>query len=320
MIATVAGCSFKAPTETNGSIDAPKTGDDTAVTDAGLPSTLGCWPRWHDHSIRFKAPVASGIFDTRSGGSIDRDPSLADDLTLYFSSQSARSSQADLFVATRTSIDMPFGAATVPAHFDNLEQPFGDTKVSLSHDGLRITYSTDRFIEPDIVQATRDTTSDDFGDPTQDGFSNIDTASPQYDPALTANGLKMYYAPVPGTDPQTIMSSTRATLDSEFGDPVAEPGLESSFNRGDPSPSPDETVIVFSSMENTANGVDLYYAVRDTSGEPWKQVMPIPDVNTSSTEGDPVLTSDGCQLLFASDRGRGAFAFTILMTTATDGG
>ena len=320
MVVIAAGCSFRTPSGAQDQIDAPGGDDGSTHGDSGLPDQLGCWPRWHDHSIRFTTPGPSGVFDSRGGGSVDRDPSLADDLTLYFSSQRIQNTSADLFVATRTSIDMPFGAAIVPPHFSNIERSFGDSKVSVSPDGLRVTLAGLNGGDSDILESTRTTTSDDFGTPSTDGFSNVNDFSEQYDPSLTANGLKMYYAPVLSSGLQVISSTTRAALDGEFADPVAEPGLESTQDRGDPWPSPDQTVIVFSSRVNGTSDVDVYYAVRDAAGDPWKDVTHIPDVNSNANEGDPVLTSDGCQILFASDRGHSTFSYTILMATAKDDG
>jgi hypothetical protein len=280
----------------------------------------GCWPRWHDHSIRFGAIAPLGVTTATAS---DRDPTVVDGgKTLFFQSTHADTPPSQVYMATRASIDQPFGAASIPSFLATINANGSPTKISFTSDELEVAFSSDRDDGSggtDLWLATRATTADNFGEPFEaPGIDVLDDAFNQFDPNLVTD-LVLYYAPsqLPGHLSQVIARSTRASPTDPFTDPTIEPGLESGTGDGDPAPSPDQTVILFSSSRNnTANKVDVYYAIRDDVSQMWRDVTAIPDVNSTSNEGDPLPSPDGCRLYFASDRGRPQFEWTLYSATA----
>ena len=319
MLVALVGCSFRSGTAPDGALLSHDAPPDMTTGMEQMPDP-GCWPRWHDHSIRFGAIAPLGV---SSATTSDRDPTLVDgEKTLFFQSIHADTPPSQVYMATRASIDQPFGAPSIPGFLITINANGSPTKISFTSDELEVVFSSDRddgFGGTDLWLATRPTTSDNFGEPFEmPGIDVLDDPFNQFDPNL-ATDLVIYYAPsqLAGHLSQVIARSTRASVTAAFTAPTIEPGLESGTGDGDPAPAPDQTVIVFSSARNSAaNKVDVYYAVRDDVSQPWSGVMPIPDVNSTSNEGDPLPSPDGCRLYFASDRGRPEFEWTLYSATA----
>jgi len=311
------GCSFRSGSAPDGALvhDAPPD-----ITTGMEQTDPGCWPRWHDHSIRFGAIAPLGVTGATTS---DRDPTLVDgEKTLFFQSIHADTLPSQIYMATRASIDQPFGAPSIPSFLVTINANGSPTKLSFTSDQLEVAFSSDRgggVGGTDLWLATRATTSDDFGQPfEQPGIDVLDDQFNQFDPNLVTD-LVIYYAPAQlGSHlSQLILRSTRPSVADAFTDPTIEAGLESGTGDGDPAPSPDQTVIAFSSSRNSvADKGDVFYAVRDDVSQPWSQVMPIPDVNSTSNEGDPLPSPDGCRLYFSSDRGRPQFEWTLYSATA----
>ena len=71
----------------------------------------------------------------------------------------------------------------------------------------------------------------------------------------------------------------------------------------DPTLTADERVLVFSSNRNGgAGGTDLWYSVRAERDRPFSTPVLVPNVNSTTNDGDPHLSEDGCRLYLASDR------------------
>jgi Tol biopolymer transport system component len=311
------GCSFRSATAPDGAVvhDVPP---DMTTGMEQMPDP-GCWPRWHDHSIRFGAIAPLGVSTTTTS---DRDPTLVDDeKTLFFQSIHNATGPSQIYMATRSDVTQPFGAPAVPTFLATINANASPTKISFTSDGLQLAVSSDRAGGQggtDLWLASRATSSDDFGTPTETNIATLDDAVNQFDPNLVTDDI-LYYAPsqLQGHTMQVIASSTRTSETAIFATPVIEMGLESGTGDGDPAPSPDRTVIAFSSSrDNATELVDVYYAVRDDVTQPWSDVLPIPDVNSTSNEGDPLPSADGCRLYFASDRGRAEFEWTLYSATA----
>jgi Tol biopolymer transport system component len=69
----------------------------------------------------------------------------------------------------------------------------------------------------------------------------------------------------------------------------------------DPALSKDERLIVYSRRQGGGN-YELYYATRATATDGFNQPAKIPDVNGGADDADPMLSDDGCELYFASNR------------------
>jgi Tol biopolymer transport system component len=126
----------------------------------------------------------------------------------------------------------------------------------------------------------------------------------QHDPELSDDGLRMYYAPNPGGG-QRVHLATRATRGDPFG-PGAELAALTPAITVDPTLSPDELVLVYAGTPDVGTTpVDLYYATRSSTALEFTNPMPLTALNTTTQDADPALSADGCELVFASNRGAG---------------
>jgi hypothetical protein len=86
----------------------------------------------------------------------------------------------------------------------------------------------------------------------------------------------------------------------------------------DPSPTPDEQVLLFASnrpvLPSGPAAPNVWYATRPGSTGTFDAPLPVPDINTDMPEGDPHLSTDGCRIYFARDVG--TTSFDIYVATA----
>lgn len=126
--------------------------------------------------------------------SLDRDPALSPDgLTMFFSSNRAGGAGLlDIWQATRPSLSEPFGA---PVNVATVNSSESDENPAISPDGLTLYFSserTDGLGNEDIWYAVRPTLTSPFGEP--QNLVEANTASGDADPALSADGLTLYFA------------------------------------------------------------------------------------------------------------------------------
>lgn len=303
------GCGFRSSGAANDAslldaslLDGGSEGSLDAATDAMPPAT--CWQRWLDHSVALQPPIALTALATAGS---ERDPWISEDgLRLYFARQAAAGT-ADVVLATRAASNDPF---TTAAKLEGLSLTDRDEgRVSLTRDELVISVSanlggTSPF---DIRIATRTSRTQPFTAPLLDHLAAVNTASTQhFDPFLSGDGLRLYLAPLPNGGTQHIALASRAAIGSDFTSAALLSVVnttEAAAADADPALSPDERVLLFSSNRaGGAGGTDLYYATRASAGQPFTAPTPIPVVNTSFADSDPMLTTDGCTLYFSSRR------------------
>ena len=258
-----------------------------------------CWPAWLEHTIELAPPADLAV----SSPVYDRDPSLAEgDLALYLSSSRAPSQGADLWVATRASTADAFGD---PVLDTSLSSPGYDSKISFTADALHAVLASTRDGGQggsDVWETERATTSDAWAPPSLATTAAVNSVYDDFDPHLSSDGLRVYLAPwAPGR--QHLAVATRGALGEPFSAPAPILELDSGTGDGDPTLSPDDMVIVFSSARaGSAGNGNLWYATRAAPGAPFDAPEPVPDVNGDANEGDAQLARDGCTLYFASDR------------------
>jgi Tol biopolymer transport system component len=269
---------------------------DSSLDADGSPS---CLDRWMAGAILFDAPVA--MTDV-SSAALDRDPFLSsDELTIWFSSERS-TGVGDIYTATRTLIGSAFGAASrfVPASTSGY-----DTKLSMTSNMLLVVFASDQSGTrggSDIWQTSRSSTASPFGAADESQEGSIDDGASQFDPAISADGLRLYFAN--SFSPQQIAISSRASTSASFGTPRAITELNTSGSNADPATSADERVIVFSSTRAGAGnaGKNLWFAARPDLAQPFGAPLPLSAVNSDNDDADPFLSADGCRLYFASDR------------------
>ncbi len=294
LLAVVAtGCGF-----THGTVAADARDVDAAdaasdgLVDAPPPAT--CYEQWLAGTIRFDTPVALTELNT-SG--YERDPFLpADELTIYFSS--ARPDDYDVWVATRTTLAAPF-TTPVPAYeFNSFAE---ESKLSIAANNKIAVVGSNRpgSEKLDVWESIRTDTTTQWPAMNRTNVAMVDTSGNEHDPTICADGNHLYLAPDTGSS-QHIALATRGN-DGKFGAPVELQQLTSGSGDADPSPTPDERILVYTSGAATsgAGGGDLWYTTRAAATDPFGPPHAVPDINTTGAEGDPHLSADGCRIYFA---------------------
>ena len=140
---------------------------------------------------------------------------------------------------------------------------------------------------------------------------------------VTGDGLTLYYSSTApgGSGKWDIWVVTRATLSSPWGQPVnLGPTLNSAADDIDPTLSPDELSLYFSSNRPGGHGgYDLWVATRPALTEPFGAPVNLGAAINSAADDDLALVSaDGRILFFNSNRSGGLGANDISMSSRTN--
>jgi Tol biopolymer transport system component len=218
----------------------------------------------------------------------------SDGRTLYF--DRGATANRDIFMATRTGRDAPWTNVQIVPVINDLAED--DSRFATTVDQLDAVMSSIRSgFHYDLYETTRPTTGDMFGTPSITTLANLDAgAFDEVDPIFTSDGLGLYYATNP-TGAQQIMHASRAAVGASFGSATMLGGLGSSS--ADPAISPDELVLVFTLASSFRQ---LFFATRADQAATFGNVTPLTSITGPSNDADAVLSTDGCELLFSSDR------------------
>ena len=300
------GCGFQGNAAGDGG--APGDGGvDAPGIDAAIDGPTSCWQRWYNHQPQLGDPAK--LMELSTGAS-ERDPWISHDgLRLYFARDPGSRGKGDIYLATRAVPRGPFSLAMEQGNLDNTSD---ETRAALTDDELTLVLASNRDDDVNrIFITTRGTPTEPFGTPTRDLLDAVNGAptdqTEHLDPFLTNDGKTLYFAPDPPTsERQHIWFATRPETNKPFGPPGKVPVINGNATQdgdADPALSPDELVIVFSSTRPNGVGAgDLYYATRSVKTANFGGPQLIPGVNSNSDDGDPILSSDGCELYFASTR------------------
>lgn len=328
------GCGFSArdpgATNGNGPPDAPpaSTGSPDASTGSGGGSgsgsdggatATGCLAMWMDGSVRFNPPKALDKQSSKKDS--ERDPWVSPDgLRLYYAF-SRDNENTDIYLATRpdNKPTTPFGDGQSQSNLNR--DTTNDGRPALTPDEKTLVMSSDRDTEGNdqfnILIVTRTDITQMFATPDDTktmanvNASNVD----HFDPFISADGLHLYFAP--SSNGQHIAVASRGDTTSAFSN-VQMLGINlTGALDADPAVSNDDKILVFSSNRAIGSGTDLWYATRTDVNGSFGNPKPIPDVNSPSNDGDPMITADGCTLYFSSGRGPGNSSFDLYSATVT---
>jgi hypothetical protein len=290
--------------------DAPGAG-----SDGGSSGTTSCLQRWLDggSGLALSQPTELALATTTD----DRDPWIsADGLRLYFSRNPGQQGGRDIYLATRASTAADFTIAGASAVV-NLDTQDDESRAALSGDEKLVVFSGNHGTMNNNFQlfaSRRGDPAQPFpspGRPDQALVASVNTAGDNYyDPFLSMDGLRLYLAPLLTGSSQQIRLATRAGLDQNFGQPAPLAVINSGNADADPALSLDERIIVFSSLRPAGaelGGTNLWYATRSSATADFAAPKLIPTVNSDQSDGDPMLSADGCELYFASKRLGGGF-------------
>lgn len=190
------------------------------------------------------APVA-GINGTDSDGT----PFLTKDgLTLFFhSTRAGGPGDRDIWQATRSALGEAWSnVALVPV----INSGSTDHLPFVSDDGLVLLFSSNRSGgsgASDLWEARRTSTSVPFGVPAP--LEGINTSSDETSPQLSSNGLELYFSSdrPGGVGEHDIWVAKRSDISASFQAPGLLPNVNTALDEFDPSLSPDEQELVYSS-------------------------------------------------------------------------
>ena len=224
--------------------------------------------------------------------------------------------------------DFTFGTPTNLGPTVNSSSDDGGT--SISADGLTLFFASDRpggYGSFDLWVATRGTTEDDWGEPTNIG-PTVNSSAGEGGPSISADGLSLFFSDVlwalslpprpGGYGDGDLWVTTRETINDDWGPPVnLGPPVNTSAFEGGTSISANGLELYFTSNRAGGSGAwDLWVTTRATIDDPW--VTPVnlgPTVNSSADELCPSISSDGLALYFHSDRPGGYGERDLWVTT-----
>ena len=186
---------------------------------------------------------------------------------------------------------------------------------SISADGLSFYFSSERgggYGDWDLWRATRETTSDPWGEPVNLG-PTVNSSADELWPRISADGLELYFAEYGfirpgGYGSADLWVTKRSTRDDPWGAPVnlGETVNSSSFD-AHALILPDGLTLCFGSTRPGGyGGVDIWMTRRATDADPWGTPVNLgPTINSSSNDGLPSLSANGSTLYFGSGRSDG---------------
>lgn len=205
--------------------------------------------------------------------------------------------------------------------FDNpravrgMNSRYRDTEPFVTADGLSIFFTSDRFSEAapvdwtlaNIWEATRTSTSDEFGEPVRIEFPwNVDNVG-IINPTLSENNKVMHF--FTGSGPGNGDGQIYVTKRKSNSDPWSEPQLlgeninRPGFDNLVGHVTEDGLTIWFSSAVDGDSNYSIFQASRSTADEPFGNATPLEKINTEEYfEIGATVSSDGLLLVYESNR------------------
>lgn len=184
---------------------------------------------------------------------------------------------------------------------------YSDVDMCLSHDGLRMFYSSNRPLEAggktrdiDIWYVIRSKQGEKWSEPVNPG-PPVNSKGSEFYPSLTRQGH--LYLQTEREENFGAKDIYRSVFENgKFGEPenLGE-GVNSKYFEGDAMISPGEDFLIFSVNKPGGLGEgDLYINFRQTDGSWTEGIYMRPNINTPAHENCPMLTPDGRYLFYTS--------------------
>lgn len=206
----------------------------------------------------------------------------------------------DLFIARRSSVDLPFGTAVA---IDELNTAAQDSTGVLLRGGLEIYFSSGREPTPfsGVWRASRATADGVFGAATQ--VEELNAGGDASEQTLTSDGLLIYFTSArSGSSSADVWFAERSGLNEPFSEPRLAAELNTDSTDRGPGISADGLEIFFSSdRPGGAGELDLWRATRPSRDQPFGPPENVAEVNTINDEVYPRLSADGSILYLNYD-------------------
>ncbi|HEY4244878.1 MAG TPA: hypothetical protein VGM88_33920 [Kofleriaceae bacterium] len=282
--------------------DAPRDAGHDAMIDAPV-SCFGAWDGTNQPTFGTPMPLAAAPNLSQSVDTTfsERDPFLSDDeLNIYFSRGGASN---DIYVGVRASTSDPFVVETNP--LTNVSSTGDDGKLSFDHANHTVLATTAGGGDVHAVGSTR-TAIDAFGPTNQTHLGAVNADMTKiFDTEIAPDGLRLYFAAEPdgANQHQNIRFARRNTTSDDWTMVADVGGVNSGTGDADPTVANGDLLILFSSRRAGNGDADLYYATRAHRDDAFGTPVALGTLDTADDDGDPWLSTDGCRLYFASDRG-----------------
>jgi Tol biopolymer transport system component len=268
-----------------------------------------------DQTKPFGAVTLANGTDSMEG---DATPWLSrNELTMYFAS--TRGGTQAIYMATRTSREMPFGAASlVPGLAANVAGS-NDGRPVLPADELTIYFESSRTGISSIFYSTRTTPQDGWSMPqllvdVNDGLTDDDGG-----PFIMPAGNVLYFHAIQAGRHEIFRTERN---DGGWSPPTALRNIDLPSQEDLlPVLSDDELTIFFTSTRSDVNG-DIFVATRPSQMDDFAVPLVVRELNTTYFDGPGWLSPDGCRLYFMSGDGGGTRIFVASRPplTSADGG
>lgn len=220
-------------------------------------------------------------------GVYDDDPSLTDDLLEIFVSSGRPGGPGleDVWTATRSSRDGPWGAPTVVPVVNSV---VNENAPVIAPDGLSLWFGSERLVpgDHDLYVATRAARDQPWQAPVH--VDELSTAADEYAAAVDTSGRVLVFSRF-GAANLDLSRSTRVTSAAPWSAPVPITELNTVGEDFNPFERAGR-LILFTS--NRAGTRDLWIAKRASPTDTYSAPVPIAELNTPDLDQDPWLSPD----------------------------
>jgi Tol biopolymer transport system component len=250
--------------------------------------------------------TAQPLSNVNVSGSSVWSPTLSSDgLTMYLSLSPSGFNER-IGVATRPDRGDTFGSVS------SLPSPVNSVIAGtpeLSQDGLSLYFFSERFGGTggrDLYVATRPSLGVEFNAVSEP--STLNSVGRDDRPWLSPDELSVYFSSQRASISDDLWRATRNGRSDAFGPPVVAAELNSIGNDAGVFLTPDGKVAFLASDRSGGlGGLDLYRAVRASTGESFSTPEILVELSSSADDFDPQLTADGQELFFVSKRSSADF-------------
>ncbi|HEX5060528.1 MAG TPA: hypothetical protein VFV99_14270 [Kofleriaceae bacterium] len=188
--------------------------------------------------------------------------------------------------------------------------PVGDDDPTATGDLLELYFNR----SSDIFVTKRSSPTGGWSTPT--AVAELNSADAETTPEVSYDGLTIYFASarMPTLGGNDVWVSTRASRADAWGTPVHVTDLSSVAADGGAT-TVDATIAMFDSDRAGTTTLDIYMSQRASATAAWSTPALVPELESASNEGNPMLAADKLTVYFDSNRGGDGELYAATRTT-----
>jgi hypothetical protein len=197
---------------------------------------------------------------------------------------------------------------SAPQLVEALSDPMAqDGDPTFTGDLSELFFMSDRNGSRDIWTSRRATARDPWGSPVI--VSELNSFFGDYGPAVSLDGLRIWFTTDRDMSPGRIWRSSRPTRSDAWSAPQPVPEIASAAKDFSPTVDATETTMMFGSNRFGAAGFDVYISTRPNASVPWGMARQVFGVNSPFDDWDPFVAQGGLVIFFTSLRQGGGDIF-----------